>query len=139
MFVGGDNDALKSENQSICIQKTNKGKVVMTKKLLFSLTRKDFRVDTFRAGGPGGQKQNKTSSGVRITHMESGAVGESREERSQAQNKKKAFLRLVESPVFKTWHKLKTAQMLLSEAEKREIEKRIDVWMCDENLKVEYF
>jgi len=38
----------------------------MSKELLFSLTKKDFRVDTFRAGGKGGQKQNKTNSGVRV-------------------------------------------------------------------------
>ena len=61
------------------------------KELLFSLTKKDFVVETFRAGGKGGQKQNKTDSGVRIKHPASGAVAESREERSQHQNKKIAF------------------------------------------------
>jgi protein subunit release factor B len=111
----------------------------MTRKLLFSVTKKDFRVDYFRAGGPGGQKQNKTSSAVRIVHIESGAVGESREERSQAQNKKKAFLRLVESSRFKAWHMRKTAECLMSEAEKREIEKRVDDMMQEENLRIEYF
>lgn len=110
----------------------------MEKKLLFSITKKDFRVDTFRAGGPGGQKQNKTSSGVRITHLESGAAGESREERSQMQNRKIAFQRLVESPKFKVWHKKKIAECLLSEAEKKEIEARVDEWMCEENLMVQY-
>lgn len=50
------------------------------KELLFSLTKKDFRIETFRSGGKGGQHQNKTDSGVRIVHLESGAVGESREE-----------------------------------------------------------
>ena len=47
-----------------------------------------------------GNIQNTTDSGVRITHIESGAVGESREERSQSQNKKKAFERLVKSDTF---------------------------------------
>jgi protein subunit release factor B len=47
----------------------NKEVFPMGKELLFSLTKKDFRIDTFRAGGKGGQKQNKTSSGVRVTHI----------------------------------------------------------------------
>ena len=59
-----------------------------------SVSIKDCRVDTFRAGGPGGQRQNKVSSGVRIVHEPSGAVGESRDERSQLQNKKLAFRRM---------------------------------------------
>lgn len=67
----------------------------MSKELLFSATKKDFRVDTFCAGGPGGQHQNKTASGVRITHLATGLVGECRESRSQHQNKKIAFRRLA--------------------------------------------
>jgi protein subunit release factor A len=106
--------------------------------VLFSITRKDFRTDTFRAGGKGGQKQNKTSSGVRIVHMESGAVGESREERSQAQNRKKAFQRLVESSRFTAWHKKKVAECLLASAERREIERQVEEWMKEENLVIEY-
>lgn len=74
------------------------------RELLFSLTKKDFRIDTFRAGGKGGQHQNRTDSGVRITHIESGAVGESREERSQHMNKKKALERLIKSKKFQIWH-----------------------------------
>lgn len=66
----------------------------MTRKLVFSATRKDFRVDTFRSGGPGGQNQNKVETGVRIVHLATGLKGESREERSQHANKKKAFERL---------------------------------------------
>ena len=81
------------------------------RKLLFSLGPKDFRVDTFRTGGPGGQHQNKTNSGVRITHLASGAVGEARDERSQLQNKKLALKRLVASSRFQAWHKLRCAQL----------------------------
>lgn len=108
------------------------------KQLLFSITKKDFRIDTFRSGGKGGQNQNKRDTGVRITHIESGAVGESREERSQAQNKKKAFERLVESPKFKMWHKIKTAQILGIVKTPDEIEKEVDEAMKEENLKIEY-
>lgn len=74
----------------------------MREKIL-SVSIKDCRVDTFRAGGPGGQKQNKTSSGVRITHEPSGAVAESREERSQLQNKRTALRRLAATPAFRYW------------------------------------
>lgn len=106
------------------------------KELLFSVTKKDFRIDTFRAGGKGGQKQNKTSSGVRITHIESGAVGESREERSQHTNKERAFKRCIESNTFKKWHKRKCAEMLVN---KSEIEKKVNESMKKENLKEETF
>lgn len=77
-----------------------------TKKPWLTVTLKDCRVDTFRSGGPGGQHQNKTSSGVRIVHEPSGAVGESREHRSQLQNKKAAFRRMVDDPRFMLWVKL---------------------------------
>jgi len=107
----------------------------MAKELLFSITRKDFRVDTFRSGGKGGQKQNKTESGVRITHIDSGAVGESREERSQHQNKKIAFRRLIESTRFKTWHKLRVSEILLN---LQSIDKVVDEMMNPKNIRVEY-
>ena len=76
----------------------------MKKELLYSITKKDLTVQTFRAGGPGGQNQNKRETGVRIIHRDSGAVGESREERSQLQNKRTAFKRLIEHPKFKLWN-----------------------------------
>src|ERR1043166_1269945 len=47
----------------------------------------DIRIDTFCSGGPGGQHQNKTQSGVRLTHIPTGTVAESRSERSQHKNK----------------------------------------------------
>jgi len=105
------------------------------KELLFSITKKDFEVQTFRCGGHGGQKVNKTSSGVRIIHKESGAIGMSTSERSQHLNKKIAFKRLTESQIFKLWLNKKIFEMSVDE---REIEKQADLSMRENNLKIEY-
>ena len=68
-----------------------------------SISIKDCEVQTFRAGGAGGQNQNKRDTGVRVIHHPSGARGESREERSQLQNKKRAFVRMCETKEFANW------------------------------------
>ncbi|MXX68761.1 MAG: peptide chain release factor-like protein [Gemmatimonadales bacterium] len=51
-------------------------------------------VETFRAGGPGGQHQNKTESAVRLTHRPTGIVVTARESRSQHRNRARALERL---------------------------------------------
>ena len=102
------------------------------RKLLFSVTKTDCRWDYFRCPGKGGQKVNKTSSGVRCTHPPSGAVGQSCDERQQSQNKKLAFKRMAESKEFQAWHKLECARVTgkLDQIE-REVEKQM------RNIKVE--
>ena len=55
----------------------------------------ECRVDTFRAGGPGGQHQNKVESGVRLTHLPTGIVVASRKHRSQLRNREEALRRLA--------------------------------------------
>jgi protein subunit release factor A len=80
------------------------------KELVCSVTRKDLRVDTFCSGGPGGMNQNKRKTGVRITHPGSGAVGESRQHRTQWQNKKAALRRLAEHPKMQQWARLQAAK-----------------------------
>ena len=51
----------------------------------------ELKRDVFRCGGPGGQHQNKTESGVRYTHLPSGVAAESRGERSQHKNDALAY------------------------------------------------
>ena len=73
------------------------------KELILRVTLDDCEFQTFHAGGKGGQNQNTRDTGVRIIHRASGARGESREQRTQGQNKKLAFRRMAESVVFKQW------------------------------------
>ena len=101
---------------------------------ILSLSASDFDVATFRAGGPGGQKQNKTSSAVRVTHRASGATAESRTSRSQKANKSMAFQRCVESAVFKAWLKKELSRILGRVAK---AEDAVESAMKEENIKTE--
>jgi hypothetical protein len=105
----------------------------MQKEKLLTISKKDFKIQTFRSGGPGGQHQNKTDSGVRIIHKASGAVGESRSDKSQHRNKRYALKRLTETKEFKIW----LTRMSYEISTGKTIDQRVDEEMDTKNLKLE--
>lgn len=74
---------------------------------MFSVTAADCEFQVYRGSGDGGQKKQKTSSGVRCIHPASGAVGEAEDSRMQSQNRKTAFERMAATKEFQSWLNLK--------------------------------
>jgi peptide chain release factor 1 len=73
------------------------------------LKEEDLVIETMRAGGPGGQKVNKTSSAVRMTHLPTGLVVHMQDEKSQRRNREKA-LRILSARVFELYESKKRAE-----------------------------
>jgi len=110
------------------------GPVLMGRELLFTVQREEFDFQTFRAGGSGGQNQNKRDTAVRIIHRASGARGESREHRTQGQNRKAAMRRLVQDPRWRVW----LAEQVRLHLGLASVEDQVDRLMQPENLKIEH-
>lgn len=103
------------------------------KEVIYSLSKKDFIVQPFKGSGAGGQHRNKVSTAIRIKHAESGAIGECQEHKSQLQNRKVAFRRLIAHPKFKIWHAKKVREF----DRNKTIEQEVEEAMVPTNLKVE--
>ncbi|MDD5085798.1 MAG: peptide chain release factor 2 [Candidatus Omnitrophica bacterium] len=80
----------------------------------------DLKIDTYRAGGAGGQHVNKTDSAVRILHIPTGVVAQCQNERSQFQNKQTA-LKILKARLYKKKREEEDAELKKKYGEKKEI------------------
>ncbi|MBY0229010.1 MAG: peptide chain release factor 2 [Gemmataceae bacterium] len=88
--------------------------------IVIEIKPEDLRRDTFRSGGPGGQHQNKTESGVRYTHLPTGVAAESRSERSQHKNDANA-LKQLKAKMYKIEEEKRRAEVERTYDEKGEV------------------
>ena len=96
-------------------------------KLLFSITAKDFVMQTFTCPGHGGGGKDTSRNGVRLIHPPSGAKGEGREHRSLTLNRRSAFEKLVATATFRNWHRIECARRLGQPVQETEAELRARV------------
>ncbi len=80
----------------------------------------DIKMDVFRASGAGGQHVNKTSSAVRLTHVPSGVVVSSQQERSQHKNRQTA-LKMLKNKLYQIELEKQNAAKALVEASKSDV------------------
>ena len=103
------------------------------KELLFSITKKDFKIDYFSGTGGGGQHRNKHQNCVRLHHKDSGATVTGQSNKERRSNVREALRNLINNPKFKLWQTRKIHEVV----DGRTIERKVDEMMVPGNIKVE--
>lgn len=112
----------------------------MKKELLFSITKKDFDITFFSGTGKGGQHRNKHQNCVRLKHKETGIITTGQNSRSQSQNIKDAFNRMVSHKDFKLYLRLRIARETQDQEKiNQQINRKVDEMMQEKYLDFEHY
>lgn len=105
------------------------------RKLLFSVTKKDFDIEYFSGTGAGGQHRNKHQNCVRMKHPESGATATGQSSKSREANQREAFKNIINHSDFKMWHNRRVQEELTGV----KLKDKVRDMMREENLHIECF
>lgn len=105
----------------------------MAKELLFSITKKDFKIEHFSGTGKGGQYRNKHQNCVRLHHPASGVIVTGQSYRERPANMGEALRNLLKHPKFMVWYNTKVYEL----SKGKSIEEIVEEMISPENLKIE--